>query len=84
MTEQNKAEPKKKKYYIEFDREGCIGAAACIAAAPTNWVMQEDGKPIVLRREITEEELQENIDAARVCPVRVIKIVDEEGNTIAP
>lgn len=73
-----------KKYRIEFDREGCIGAAACVAAAPRNWVMKEDGKPILLKKEITEKELQENRDAANVCPVKVIKIFTEKNEQIAP
>mgnify|MGYP001584869442 FL=1 len=33
-----------KKYMIELDREGCIGAAACVAVDPDNWAIVEDGK----------------------------------------
>ena len=32
------------KYKIEFDRETCIGALSCYAAAPRFWPRSEDGK----------------------------------------
>lgn len=67
-----------KKYIVEFDREGCIGAAACVAVCPDNWEMQDDGKPNLLRREIDEDELEQNKQAAEACPVNVIKIFDKE------
>jgi ferredoxin len=63
-----------KKYNIEFDREACIGAAACCAVAPENWIMREDGKPDLIYPEIGDDRLKENIEAAEVCPVLVIKI----------
>ncbi len=67
-------EKEKKKYVIEYDREGCIGAAAC-AAVSKNWVINpEDGKADYKEVEISEEELEENIEAARSCPVNVIHI----------
>ncbi|MFQ5620823.1 MAG: ferredoxin [Candidatus Nanoarchaeia archaeon] len=65
------------KYKIIYDRNGCIGAASC-AAASKNWVMAEDGKADLVSAEISEEELQENIDAAQSCPVQVIHIENTE------
>ena len=74
-----------KKYKIEFDRVACIGAAACCAVAPENWVMREDGKPDLIYDEIGEDKLKENIEAAEVCPVRVIKILQKKtGQQLAP
>ncbi len=74
-----------KKYKIEFDREACIGAAACCAVAPEQWVMQEDGKPNLMFSEISEDKLKENIEAAEVCPVRVIKVIEKKtGKVLAP
>jgi ferredoxin len=74
-----------KKYKIEFDREACIGAAACCAVAPEQWVMRQDGKPDLIYPEIGEDKLKENIEAAEVCPVRVIKIIDKKtGKVLAP
>lgn len=64
----------KKKYVIEYDREGCIGAAAC-AAVSKNWVISpEDGKADYLEAEFSDNELEENVEAARSCPVNVIRI----------
>lgn len=74
-----------KKYKIEFDREACIGAAACCAVSPENWVMREDGKPDLIYKEIGEDRLKENIEAAEVCPVRVIIIKEKKtGKQLAP
>lgn len=67
-----------KRYRIIYDRSGCIGAASCAAAAPKNWVIADDGKADVVSREITEDQLQENLDAAESCPVMVIHIEDME------
>lgn len=70
------------KYRIEFDRPGCIGAAACIAVAPEAWKMGEDGKAIQLVFEFDEKDLHHHLDAARACPVNVIHIVDEKGKRL--
>lgn len=70
------------KYKIVYDREGCIGAAACIAVAPEAWKMGEDGKADQLMQEFDEKDLQHHLDAARSCPVNVIHIVDEKGKRL--
>ncbi|MBS3167562.1 ferredoxin [Candidatus Woesearchaeota archaeon] len=79
-----------KKYRIEYDREGCIGAAACVAVDEENWTIIEDGKADLKEskldnkkkgyfiREISEEELAKFKEAAEACPVNVIHIVDLE------
>ncbi len=76
-----------KKYRVELDREGCIGAAACVAVDPENWILVEDGK-VDLKdsikdpktsffiKEIDESELKKWMEAAESCPVVVIHIVD--------
>ena len=78
-----------KKYRIELDREGCIGAAACVAVDSDNWQIVEDGK-VDLKdsiqdkrtkffiREIDESELAKWKEAAESCPVLVIHIIDLE------
>ena len=78
-----------KKYRVELDREGCIGAAACVAVDPDNWTIVEDGKVDLKEskqdlstkffvRDIDESELQKWKEAAESCPVTVIHIVDLE------
>lgn len=75
------------RYKIVFDRSACIGAAACVAAKPDSWVMQDDGKPNLVgssgdesKQElvIEESELQQHLEAARVCPVIVIHVYNLE------
>ena len=86
MAEASKEYTKgEKKYKIEFDREACIGAAACCAVAPENWLMREDGKPDLMHSEIGDDKLNENIEAAEVCPVRVILLKEKKtGKLLAP
>ena len=78
-----------KKYRIELDREACIGIATCVIADPENWVMVEDGKVDMkdsvkdpktnfFVRDIDESQLQKWKEAADVCPVNVIHIIDLE------
>ncbi|HIH24699.1 TPA: hypothetical protein HA251_06725 [Candidatus Woesearchaeota archaeon] len=83
------------KYKIIYDREACIGAFACAAAAPDMWLFADDGKadlktatfnPATKKWEliIDEADYDDNQAAAEACPVYVIKIVkiDENGNEI--
>ena len=81
------------KYRVEYDREGCIGAAACVVVDSKNWVMVDDGKADLIKgekkgeiwiKEISEEQIKAMKTAATVCPVFVIKVFDEKGREIAP
>ena len=72
-----------KKYRVEFDRENCIGAAACAAVNPDNWeISMQDGKANLKKKEIDEGELHLNMEGAQACPVKVIHIFDEEGKKL--
>jgi|TARA_Y100000310_G_scaffold302635_1_gene340152 ferredoxin len=78
------------KYIVRYDRIGCIGAAACAAALPEVWDMDEEAKGILIggkkideekdiwEREIEEDELEANLEAAKACPVVVIQIINKE------
>ena len=76
------------KYRVVYEREGCIGAAACSAVDPENWSLDDENKavlknsketsPRVFEREITEEELELQLNVARACPVNVIHIYNKE------
>ena len=79
------------KYKIFYDREGCIGAAAC-AAVSERWKIASDGKADLVGgkqddagwfiAEIDEADLEKEIEAAKACPVLVIHIKDENGNQV--
>jgi len=79
------------KYKITFDKEGCIGTFACVAANSDFWEEGEDGKAILKGAKLNEEtgkyeliideaDYEKNLEAASVCPVFVIKVepLDEE------
>ena len=79
-----------KKYKVVYDRKDCIGAAACTAVSKS-WIIKEggDGKADLVGAEskqnndvqekiIDETQLEEMLEAARVCPVLVIHIFDIE------
>lgn len=79
------------KWRVEFDRENCIGAGACVAANPDAWSIDQDGKATLKGAsydpekkiwwvEIEEADAQKHMDAAGVCPVTVIHVIDPEGN----
>ena len=85
-----------KKYVVKYDREGCIGAAACVAADSEDWTLSTEDAKADLKdsakdassgefvREIDESELARNKLAAEGCPVKVIKIFDKaSGRQIA-
>lgn len=79
-----------KKYIVKYDREGCIGAAACVGMDPKDWIIDNsDGKANLLEnsgedekgffiKEIDETELSAMMAAAKGCPVVVIHIFDKE------
>jgi len=78
-----------KKYLVEYDRLGCIGAAACVAVFPEKWELDKEGKATLLDKsvqktpdkevlEIDEAELEKHLEAAKVCPVVVIHITEKD------
>lgn len=82
-------------YKIVYDRTGCIGAATCEALDPEDFEMVEDGladlidseevNDGVFEKEIPEERKDDALEAAKGCPVNVIKIVDtDSGEQLYP
>ncbi len=80
------------KYKIIFDRANCIGAGACAAMNPKNFKMVGDGKADLVngkdlgdgKFELIVEADPEVIQAAKACPVEVIKVKDADtGEDIA-
>jgi len=81
------------KYKVVYERNGCIGAAACAALLEERWKLSDmDGKanlvsgvetkPGVFEYEFTEEQLGKILESAEACPVNVIHIYDEEGKKL--
>lgn len=82
------------KYKIIYNRKNCIGVSSCALLAEKFWKMNADDKADLVggkekadgkwELQIKEKDLHLNKEAARNCPVGVIRIVDEEGNQISP
>ncbi len=81
------------QYKIIYDRKNCIGASSCAILAEKFWTMdkKEDKADLMGAKktgedtwelEIDELYLEQNKEAARNCPVAVIKIVDEKGKEV--
>ena|SRR3989338_6276986 len=89
-----KKEPEKdqssgsKKWLVQYDRKGCIGAATCEAVNPERWSVQGSGKAelkgssskdgVLYELEIDDSEIEKMKAAAEGCPKNVIHIIDKE------
>ena len=79
-------------YRVIFDRKNCTGVAACAIVAEQFWKMAEDDRAELVGSQNTGDDvwvlkIQEDIlkshkEAARHCPVKVIKIVDESEKEV--
>lgn len=69
------------KFHV--DRDLCIGAATCVAIAPSTFLMDSEAKAIILDTALADSN-ETIIDAARGCPTAAIIIQDDKGNTIFP
>jgi len=73
-----------KKFKISHQRNKCIGCGSCAIYAPKQWSLNKDDGKADLKdakekgefmvAEVDIDYLQENKDAAKVCPVRIIKV----------
>lgn len=66
-----------KKYEIWHDRPNCIACGACAAVTPNFFMDEEDQLASAVKTTIDESELEENQEAASVCPVNIIHVVEE-------
>ncbi len=74
------------KFKITYDRTNCIGAGACAAMDPKRFKMVEDGKADLIngkdigdgKWELEVEGDPDIIQAAKACPVEVIKVKNLE------
>jgi ferredoxin len=81
------------KARVEFDRDNCIGAGACVATNADWWSIDQDGKATLKSAtfnaekkiwivEIEDADVQKHLDAAGVCPVTVIHVFDKDGKQL--
>lgn len=95
MSDQNK-EIKISKVVV--DRNLCIGAASCVAVAPSVFELNGENKAVMLRKDGTknsgpvnkadmaDQQITDDILllAAKSCPTNAIFVYDEQGNQIYP
>lgn len=62
---------------ITVDRDLCIGAATCLAAAIKAFGIDKDQKSIILNS-AHEEKKEHLLEAVRSCPTGAIKVRDEK------
>jgi ferredoxin len=67
---------------VRVDRDLCIGAGNCVAAAPTVFKLDKDNKAVVLKPVSVDEDTL--MDAAESCPVDAIIVEDDNGNQLYP
>ena len=94
-------EPAKKTLRIGklmVDRNLCIGAASCVAVAPSAFELDAENKAVMRRKKLppssdmtARQDLEDQtlddetlLLAAKSCPTQAIKVWDEEGNQIYP
>lgn len=70
-------------YFIEIDRDLCIGAATCVAIAPHTFNLDSDAKAIVIEKP-GENTDQTVLDAAKSCPTAAILLENEKGERVFP
>ncbi len=66
------------EFELIYDREGCICAASCVAVYPEQWDLASDGKADYKVLTFSKEDLERNIEAAKSCPVNVIRIKNKK------
>lgn len=83
-----------RKYKIVYGRSNCIGVSSCALLAEKFWKMNADTKADLVgakevsegvwELDIDEKDVEQNKEAARNCPVGVIKIIAKCGKQISP
>ena len=75
-----------KKYTIIYKKNECIGAFACLAAAPDTWKQAGDKADIIGGKKADKDtyekevdDLGNNLEAAQSCPVNCIHIIDNKA-----
>ncbi len=64
---------------ITIDREVCIGASACVAAAGKTFALDDEGKSTVI--DAQGDTLEKILEAEAGCPTAAIRVLTEESET---
>ena len=61
---------------IKADVGACQGYANCVAGADDYFDIDDDGVVVLLKTDVPESEHARVVDAARSCPVSVLRVED--------
>ncbi len=77
---------------VVHNRKQCISCSACAVASPDNYEMSEDDGMATMKRsidkkgmyvlDIDDAEVAAHKAAGQVCPVRIIRVLDDRGRDI--
>jgi ferredoxin len=65
-----------KRITVRIDRERCVGAAMCVAVAPDTFMIDAEGKAVVIIH--SAEEAQRVRQAAEECPAGAVILEDAD------
>ena len=63
---------------VKADYEACQGYANCVMAAEDYFDLDDDGKVVLLRKDVPESENSRVDEAARSCPVSALWLEAQE------
>ena len=67
---------------VVVDRDLCIGAATCLAAAPDTYELDDENKAVVIDANAVDDESL--TASAQACPTKAILLFDKEGKKVFP
>ena len=86
MDNQNQPQDKEVKigkYTVKVVRNGCIGAATCVAVAANTFKLDQENKAVIIEGSTDAESTI--LMAAQSCPTKAIVIIDSEtGKQVWP
>ncbi len=62
---------------LSVDQAACIGCGSCVGVAPDYFLLNDDGKSEVIKKEVSEADLDMVNEATTVCPVQAISFKKE-------
>ena len=65
------------KLKIEIECEECIGDGMCVNEAPETFELNDDS--IAVLKDNSTDELEYILDAARACPLDIIKVIEKDS-----
>ncbi len=71
------------RYTVKVDKPTCIGSGKCVAYAPEAFDFDENdtSEPLPTIVDVPDAQI---LQAARLCPVSAIAVLDEAGRQIFP